>query len=376
MREGIIAPKFADKFFRIDFEASPMPVLSLYPIPSPQKIEEVRLDICGLEQHPRLISWAMLEELPRIKLKAPLTCQIFNWFEVVEWEGIRVVDLLDFLKIDTHPDGYFAFYSRDRVFFEGLSRDEARDPRVLLAYGLNGAPLPELHGGPLRLVVPFLQGYKSVKWVGAIQAFRNDPIGIKRLLGQSPSGNLNEMWKGRHQIVPPAGKTGDPPLLPFAPAAPAAVPVGAVVEGAAPPQRVSFPPEVGEIASVKKGKRNSKGTMKEIVAVIRPEKHSATRQALEAAGIYSYTASSVLGRSRQRGLKFQSEGKEQVAIKFLPKQLFSIVVEQTEMAGAVAAIIKANRSGKGSFGDGKIFVIDIDDAVRMSTDERGIEAIL
>jgi nitrogen regulatory protein PII 2 len=375
MREGIIAPKFADKFFRIDFEASPMPVLSLYPIPSPQELDAVRLDVCGLEQHPRLISWPMLEDLPRIKLKVPLTCQIFNWFEVVEWEGIRVVDLLDFLKIDTHPEGYFAFYSRDRVFFEGLSRDEARDPRVLLAYGLNGAPLPENHGGPLRLVVPFLQGYKSVKWVGTIQAFRHDPIGIKRLLGQSPSGNLNEMWRGRHQIVPPAGKTGDPSLLPSVPAVPAAAPAGAPIEGTAPSQRVSLPPAVGEIASIKKRKGPQIGILKEIVAIIRPEKHPATRQALEAAGIYSYTVTSVLGRSRQRGLKFQSEGKEGVAIKFLPKQLFSIVVDGREVDTAIGAIIKANRSGKGSFGDGKIFVIDIDDAVRMSTDERGMEAI-
>lgn len=116
--------------------------------------------------------------------------------------GIRLVDLLDSFKIDTHPDGYFAFYSRDRVFFEGLSRDEARDPRVLLAYGLNGSPLPEVHGGPLRLVVPFLQGYKSVKWVHTIHAFRHDPVGIKRLLAQSPTGQLNDKWRGQFQIVP------------------------------------------------------------------------------------------------------------------------------------------------------------------------------
>ncbi len=367
MRAGINPPKFADKFFRIDFEASPMPVLSLYPIPAPQKLEEVRLDVCGLEQHPRLIAWPMLDEIPRVKLNVPLICQIFNWSEGVEWEGIRLVDLLDFLKVETHPEGYFAFYSRDRVFFEGLSRDEARDPRVLLAYGLNGAPLPELHGGPLRLVVPFMQGYKSVKWVGAIQAFRYDPIGIKRLLGQSPSGHLNDSWKSRYQISLPAGRPGDPLLIPAEPSPPAA----------APALRSAFAPVAGEVATVKKNRKSvEKGVLKEIVAVIRPEKQVATRQALESVGIYSYTTTSVLGRSRQRGLKFQSEGKEAVAIKFLPKQFFSIVVEEREVAAAVAAIIKANRSGKGAFGDGKIFVVDIDDAVRMSTDERGVEAVL
>lgn len=371
MRAGIVPPKFADKFFRIDFDASPMPILSLYPTPPPQRLEEVRLDLCGLEQHPRSIPWPMLQELPRVTLTVPIICQIFNWVEVVEWEGIRVVDLLDHLKIDTHPEGYFAFYSRDRVFFEGLSRDEARDPRVLLAYRLNGAPLPEVHGGPLRLVVPFLQGYKSVKWVGAVQAFRNDPVGIKRLLGQSPTGQLNEKWTKQCQVVLPAGKAGDPPLIP---AASDLRPGG----GESLPSRSIPPPSprlVGEAGPIQgEKKRGSKGCLKEILAVVRPEKQIATRQALEAAGIYGYTAASVLGRGRQRGLKFRSDGKE-AAIRFLPKHFFSIVVEEERAASAVAAIIKANRTGKGAFGDGKIFVVDIEDAVRISTDEQGAEAI-
>lgn len=366
MRSGIIAPKFAEKFFRIDFEAAPLPVLCLYPIPAPLSLDEVKLDICGLEEHPRLISWPMLQEVPRVRVEAPLICQIFNWSERVEWEGIRLVDLLDYLKIDTHPDGYFAFYSRDRVFFEGLSRDEARDPRVLLAYGLNGGPLPEVHGGPLRLVVPFLQGYKSVKWVGGIHAFRHDPIGIKRLLGQSPSGQLNEKWKSEYQILSPAGRPGDPS------------PVLARVE---PPESspLTTPPASpaqGTVASIGKVKRPAKqGTLKELIAVVRPERHLATREALEGAGIFSYTTYTVLGRSRQRGLKFESDGKEGAAIKFLPKQYFSIVVGENHLGAAVKAIMKANRTGKGAFGDGKIFVVEVEEGIRISTDERGAESI-
>ncbi|TAJ97521.1 MAG: hypothetical protein EPO39_19275 [Candidatus Manganitrophaceae bacterium] len=367
MRQGIIPPKFADKFFRIDFEAAPLPILCLYPMPPSLPLEEVALDLCGLEQHPRLVSWSMLQELPRVKLKVPLICQIFNWSETVEWEGIRLVDLLDLFKIDTHPDGYFAFYSRDRVFFEGLSRDEARDPRVLLAYGLNGSPLPEVHGGPLRLVVPFLQGYKSVKWVQTIQAFRHDPVGIKRLLGQSPTGRLNEKWRGDFQILPPAGKAGDPPPVRSEIAPPPSVPVAV-----SSPE----PPVEGEIDSIreKKSSRPS-STLKEVIALVRPDKQRATRQALEAAGIYSYTTATVLGRSRQRGLRFQSEEAEPVAIKFLPKQYFSIMIDASRLPAVIAALMKANRTGKGAYGDGKIFVVDIDDAVRISSGERGGEAI-
>jgi len=362
MREGIIQPKFAEKFYRVDFESTPMPVLCLYPIPEWLSLERLRIEATGLEQHPRFISWPSLSSLPRVKLKVHLICQIFNWSEMVEWEGIRLVDLLDHLKIETLPGGYYAIYSRDGVYFETLSRDEARDPRVLLAFGLNGEALTELHGGPLRLVVPFLQGYKSVKWIGAIRAFREDPVGIKRLLGQSPTGRLNDLWLQKHGIVLPPGKAGDPAVnhvaLPSPKAAPQSEPIEAVPASAA--------------ASLKPLRQ---GNLSEVLAVLRPGKKTATRQALEEAGIVSYTTCMVLGRSRQGGLRFPSSEGSEAAIKFLPKRLFSIVIETSQVDTAIKAIMKANRTGKGQYGDGKIFVMQIEDAIRITSDEHGEAAL-
>jgi len=385
MRSGISLPKFANRFFRADFEAELMPVLSLYPIPAPMDLESTQIDICGQHQHPHPVSWSALSSLPRVTLKQPFVCQIFNWSEEITWEGIRLVDLLDFLKVDTDPEGYFAVHSRDRIYFEGLSRDEARDPRVLLAYALNGNPLPAVHGGPLRLVVPFLQGYKSVKWIRAIYAYRHDPVGTKRLLGQSERSPLNETWRkkyaGAYDILPPEGRTGDPPL---------SLPSTSVVQNTEEDRvdemngtqalPVVFPPLEGKIESksgdVKKTKHKV-GRLKELIAILRPEKHELTRQALEAAGITSYTTYAVLGRSHQRGLRLQSDLKEEkkgAVIKFLPKQYFSIVLPEARLSAAIAVIMKANRSGKGAVGDGRIFVTDIDEAVRISNDDRGVEA--
>jgi DMSO/TMAO reductase YedYZ molybdopterin-dependent catalytic subunit len=210
IREGVKYPKFADQFATIDFEADPLPILCLFPIPERISLEESSVGLCGLDAQPRTVPWTVLATLPRVRLRVPLVCQIFNWSEEVEWEGVRLLDVLDGHGIETEPDGYYSIYSRDGHFFETLSRDEARDPRVLLAYGLNGRPLPDVHGGPLRLVVPFLQGYKSVKWVRSIRALRADPIGIKRLRGQSRSGRLSLEWRERMGIVPPAGRAGDP----------------------------------------------------------------------------------------------------------------------------------------------------------------------
>jgi DMSO/TMAO reductase YedYZ molybdopterin-dependent catalytic subunit len=210
IREGVKYPKFADQFATIDFEADPLPILCLFPIPERISLEESSIGLCGLDCLPRTVPWATLSSLPRVRLRVPLVCQIFNWSEEVEWEGVRLADVLDAHGVETEADGYYSIYSRDGHFFETLSRDEARDPRVLLAYGLNDRPLPDVHGGPLRLVVPFLQGYKSVKWVRSIRALRADPIGIKRLRGQSRSGRLSLEWRERLGIVPPAGRAGDP----------------------------------------------------------------------------------------------------------------------------------------------------------------------
>lgn len=207
-REGIKPPKFADKFYRLDFEADPMPVLSLYPFPEPMDMESLELVLCGLDCQPRCIAWAQCAHIPRVRMRAPLICSIFNWAEVVEWEGVRLCDFLDYMGLVAPPEGYIGFYSRDGNYFETLPVRMARDPRTLLATGLNGQPLPQEHGGPLRLVVPFLQGYKSVKWLGAIRVFQHDPAGIKRLLGQSKTGLLGRAWRERYGIEQPQG-TGD-----------------------------------------------------------------------------------------------------------------------------------------------------------------------
>jgi nitrogen regulatory protein PII len=131
------------------------------------------------------------------------------------------------------------------------------------------------------------------------------------------------------------------------------------------------------VASTGAGKRQGlPGSLKEVIAIVRPAKHVITRRALEAAGIFSYTTFPVLGRSRQRGLRFQSKDKEEVAIRFLPKQYFSIVIPKVQLSAAVAVIMKVNRTGEGQFGDGRIFVVDIDEAIRVSSGETGTEALL
>jgi DMSO/TMAO reductase YedYZ molybdopterin-dependent catalytic subunit len=209
-REAIRPPKFADKFSMLDWESMPLPAISLYPLPRRiALVEDLALQVSDLDCNPRSVSWPTEEQAPRVTMEAPLICQIFNWSEVVEWQGVRASDFLDYAGISCAEGDHVAFFSRDGTYFEGLPAAMARDPRTLLATHINGEPLPHEFGGPLRLVVPFLQGYKSVKWVGSIRVTKHDPVGIKRLLGQSKTAHLGLAWRQSYdiEVEPGADKT-------------------------------------------------------------------------------------------------------------------------------------------------------------------------
>ncbi|MHB1606909.1 MAG: P-II family nitrogen regulator [Leptospirales bacterium] len=114
----------------------------------------------------------------------------------------------------------------------------------------------------------------------------------------------------------------------------------------------------------------------EIMAIIRPDHRESTQKALEEAGIPSYSTFGVLGRGKQKGLRFKGEETSESAISFLPRQLFMLVVERNRIQEAVSIIKKSNQSAKGGrFGDGKIFVLKTEFAVRISSGETGGDAL-
>jgi DMSO/TMAO reductase YedYZ molybdopterin-dependent catalytic subunit len=200
-REAIRPPKFAGKFSLLDWDREHLPAISLYPLPRRiALVEDLDLQVSDLECSPRAVAWPTAAQVERVTVEAPLICQIFNWSEVVEWQGVRVDDFLDYAGLQCDETDHVAFFSRDGTYFEGLPAAMARDPRALLATHVNGVPLPHELGGPLRLVVPFLQGYKSVKWVGSIRVTKHDPVGIKRLLGQSKTAHLGLAWREAYDI--------------------------------------------------------------------------------------------------------------------------------------------------------------------------------
>ncbi|ABR53977.1 nitrogen regulatory protein P-II [Methanococcus vannielii SB] len=121
--------------------------------------------------------------------------------------------------------------------------------------------------------------------------------------------------------------------------------------------------------------------MKEIIAIIRPNKMATTKNILEGLGFPSMTASRVFGRGKQKAIiqeiSFEIQNKEllsqQGGMRYVPKTMLSLVVLDEDVNLVVEAIMKVNKSGQ--YGDGKIFVCPIEEVVRLRTFEKGDLAI-
>lgn len=114
--------------------------------------------------------------------------------------------------------------------------------------------------------------------------------------------------------------------------------------------------------------------MKMIVAIIRPEKVEAVQEALSEREVYLMTASDVRGCGRQRGFTETFRGGKGV-IRLLSKVKLEIAVNEDFVEPTVQAILKAARSEPGRIGDGKIFVLPLEECYRIRTGEEGSAAI-
>jgi nitrogen regulatory protein PII len=112
--------------------------------------------------------------------------------------------------------------------------------------------------------------------------------------------------------------------------------------------------------------------MKLIIAIIKPFKLEEVKEALSEIGIEGMTVTEVKGFGRQKGHTEIYRGSE-YTVDFLPKVKVEIVVTDEMVAKTVDAIVKAAKTGK--IGDGKVFVVNLEEAVRIRTDERGDTAI-
>jgi DMSO/TMAO reductase YedYZ molybdopterin-dependent catalytic subunit len=150
-----------------------------------------RLDVAGLAARPGAFGLAELRRLPRAEQVSDFHC-VTGWtVHDVRWTGVRLPHLLDAVGARAQAKA-LRFVSAEEGYHDSLTLEQALLPDVLLAYEMDGKPLSRPHGGPLRLVIPEMYGYKSVKWVRRIELLPHPVAGFWEQHGYDV-----DAWVGR-----------------------------------------------------------------------------------------------------------------------------------------------------------------------------------
>jgi DMSO/TMAO reductase YedYZ molybdopterin-dependent catalytic subunit len=143
-----------------------------------------RLQVTGLVDRPLDLTLDDIEAMPKTKLVKDFQC-VTGWrVPDVHWEGVKLSDVLDAAGVKAGAAA-LAFDSYDGLDTESLTLDQARRPDVIVAYRMLGAPVTTEHGGPVRLYVAPMYGYKSLKWLSAIRVVKEAAPGFWEQNGYS-----------------------------------------------------------------------------------------------------------------------------------------------------------------------------------------------
>ena len=129
---------------------------------------DYRLDVVGLVDTPMRLGFDDLLRRPPTHLTKDFQC-VTGWrVHDVKWTGVQLGALLDEAGVKPTARGV-RFASFDGAYTESLTLDQARRPDVIVAYSLEGGDVSSMHGGPVRLYVAPMYGYKSIKWLETIE---------------------------------------------------------------------------------------------------------------------------------------------------------------------------------------------------------------
>jgi DMSO/TMAO reductase YedYZ molybdopterin-dependent catalytic subunit len=129
---------------------------------------EYRLTVDGMVDRPLSLGFDQLLDRPQTELVRDFQC-VTGWrVPDVPWSGVRVADLLDEAGVRRGAT-HLRLYSFDGAYTESLTLDQARRDDVLVAHRMMGGPVSREHGGPVRLLVAPMYGYKSLKWLDRIE---------------------------------------------------------------------------------------------------------------------------------------------------------------------------------------------------------------
>lgn len=129
---------------------------------------EYRFALGGLVDRPLELGFDELVAMPATALTRDFQC-VTGWrVPEVAWKGVKLADLLDAAGVRSGATA-LRLFSFDGAYTESLTLDQARRDDVLVAYEMEGKPVTRAHGGPVRLLMAPMYGYKSIKWLDRIE---------------------------------------------------------------------------------------------------------------------------------------------------------------------------------------------------------------
>jgi DMSO/TMAO reductase YedYZ molybdopterin-dependent catalytic subunit len=150
-----------------------------------------RLQIGGLVRRPLSLTYAQLRALPKAQQVSTFHC-VTGWVvDNVHWGGVRFHDLLAVAGVRQRATALH-FISAEQPYDDYLDLRQVALRDVMLAYEMDGKPLPQEHGAPVRVVIPEMYGYKNVKWVERIDAVATPGTGYWEQRGYDV-----DAWVGR-----------------------------------------------------------------------------------------------------------------------------------------------------------------------------------
>ncbi|MCA9660001.1 MAG: molybdopterin-dependent oxidoreductase [Myxococcales bacterium] len=149
-----------------------------------------RLEIDGACAAPRTLTFEDLLSLEQVDDVSDFHC-VTTWSKLgIPWRGVRLVDAL--ALAEPEDDAGFLFFHASDGYTTNIPMEEAIKPDVLLVYEAFGAPLEQVHGGPVRVITPQLYAWKGAKWIARIELLRENRRGFWERNGYS---NTAHPWR-------------------------------------------------------------------------------------------------------------------------------------------------------------------------------------
>lgn len=163
-------------------ESKKWPVLDLGVLPEVTR-ESFRLSIDGAVRSPLTLDFAELLSLEQVEDTSDFHC-VTTWSRMdLRWKGVRVADLL--ALAEPLPEARALMCHASDGYTTNVSLEEALKPDVLIAYQVDGAPLPREHGGPVRMITPELYAWKGAKWINRLEVLLENRPGFWEERGYS-----------------------------------------------------------------------------------------------------------------------------------------------------------------------------------------------